>query len=115
MTTDELFWLGVGMAGQFLFSVRVLSQWWASEKQGKCVVPAMYWVFGLCGGICLLAYGCYRRDPVILLGQICGSMVSSRNLMFVFQERRVRGIKTPKSMSIGKLRPILSEVTRGTR
>lgn len=81
ITGHELFWLGVGLGGQLLFSLRVANQWWASERSGKCVVPMVYWIFGLCGGLCLIAYGCYRQDPVILIGQIFGSFVSYRNLI----------------------------------
>jgi len=77
----NFFWLGVGLGGQLLFSLRVAIQWWISERTGRCVVPTVYWVFGFCGGLCLLAYGWYRRDPVILVGQLFGSMVSIRNLM----------------------------------
>jgi len=94
----ELFWLGVGLGGQLLFSLRVATQWWISERSGKCVVPVVYWVFGLCGGLCLFAYGWYRRDPVILLGQLFGTLVSFRNLMLSRRDIAEKETRERKSL-----------------
>lgn len=86
MNSTELLWLAVGLGGQLLFALRVLIQWWTSEKAGRSVVPAAYWGLGLLGACCLLVYGCYRRDPVIILGQLFGSLVSCRNLVLLRRE-----------------------------
>lgn len=86
-TVNEYFWLGVGLGGQLLFGLRVANQWWISERAGKCVVPALYWSFGLSGGICLIAYGIYRLDPVILVGQLFGSVISYRNMVLSRSEK----------------------------
>lgn len=103
VSANELFWLGVGLGGQLLFSLRVATQWWISERSGKCVVPMVYWMFGLCGGVCLMAYGCYRRDPVILLGQLFGSLVSYRNLMLSLRDPVGNERGNRKSISNGEL------------
>ncbi|PYN82113.1 MAG: lipid A biosynthesis protein [Candidatus Rokuibacteriota bacterium] len=84
MTTDQL-WLAVGFLGQALFSARFLIQWIASERQGKSVVPRPFWYFSVGGGMTLLAYALYRRDPVFILGQAAGLFVYARNLYFIFR------------------------------
>ena len=85
MTTDQL-WLGVGFLGQAFFSARFLVQWIASERQGKSVVPLPFWYFSVGGGMILLAYALWRRDPVFILGQAAGLFVYARNLYFIFRD-----------------------------
>ena len=40
------------------------------------------------GGVLLLVYALYRRDPVFILGQAFGVLIYLRNLSFVLRERR---------------------------
>jgi lipid-A-disaccharide synthase-like uncharacterized protein len=82
MTVDHV-WLGVGLLGQALFTARFLVQWIASEKRKQSVVPIHFWYFSLGGGVTLLAYAIYRRDPVFILGQASGIFVYVRNLWFI--------------------------------
>ena len=82
MTADHI-WLGVGLLGQGLFSARFLVQWLASEKQKQSVVPTGFWYLSLGGGVTLLAYAIYRRDPVFILGQGSGLFIYLRNLWFI--------------------------------
>lgn len=83
----NLHWLIVGFLGQALFSLRFLVQWLASERRRRSVVPTAFWVFSLCGGITLLSYAIYRRDPVFIVGQAGGLLIYSRNLYFIYRER----------------------------
>ena len=85
MTTEHL-WLTIGLLGQALFSVRFLVQWIASERQRRSVVPRAFWYFSMGGGITLLAYAVYRRDPVFIIGQGAGLFVYARNLWFIHRE-----------------------------
>jgi lipid-A-disaccharide synthase-like uncharacterized protein len=85
MTTDQL-WLGVGFLGQAFFSARFLIQWIASERRGKSVVPRAFWYFSIGGGLTLLFYALWRRDPVFILGQGAGLFVYARNLYFVLRD-----------------------------
>ena len=55
-----------------LFTVRFLVQWIASERAGKSVVPVAFWFFSIGGGVLLLIYALYRRDPVFIAGQALG-------------------------------------------
>ena len=78
----------VGLVGQALFSARFLVQWIASERAGRSVIPVAFWFFSLGGGLVLLGYALYRRDPVFILGQALGSFIYVRNLMLIARERR---------------------------
>jgi lipid-A-disaccharide synthase-like uncharacterized protein len=85
MTTDQI-WLGIGFLGQAFFSARFLIQWIASERLRKSVVPRAFWYFSIGGGLTLLLYALWRRDPVFILGQGAGLFVYARNLYFVLRD-----------------------------
>ena len=81
--TGEQLWLTIGLLGQALFSARFLVQWIASERRRQSVVPPAFWYFSVGGGVTLLAYAIYRRDPVFIIGQSAGLFVYARNLWFI--------------------------------
>jgi len=83
----NLYWLIIGFLGQALFSMRFLVQWWASERARRSVVPLAFWLFSVAGGITLLSYAIYRRDPVFIVGQAGGLIIYTRNLYFIRRER----------------------------
>lgn len=76
-------WLVIGFAGQALFTARFLVQWLASERARKSIVPLAFWYFSLGGGLTLLAYALYKRDPVFIVGQATGTFIYLRNLYFI--------------------------------
>jgi lipid-A-disaccharide synthase-like uncharacterized protein len=80
----------LGAFGQALFASRFIVQWIASEMKGKSVIPLAFWYFSLGGGILLLAYAIYREEPVFIAGQLPGIVVYSRNLYFIFRDKRAR-------------------------
>ena len=82
MTTDHV-WLTIGLLGQACFSARFLVQWIASERRRRSVVPLAFWYFSIAGGLTMLAYAIYRRDPVFILGQSAGIVVYARNLWLI--------------------------------
>jgi len=47
------------------------------------VVPVAFWFFSIGGGVLLLIYALYRRDPVFIAGQALGLLVYIRNLYFI--------------------------------
>jgi len=81
-------WIGIGLAGQLLFFMRFLIQWIVSEKKKESVIPIAFWYFSLGGALILLAYAIHRRDPVFILGQSAGFLIYSRNLWFIYRNRR---------------------------
>ena len=81
-------WVLLGFVAQAFFTMRFLVQWLASEKAGKSVIPLAFWWFSIGGGLLLLFYAVYRRDPVFILGQGFGVFVYLRNLQFVLRARK---------------------------
>jgi lipid-A-disaccharide synthase-like uncharacterized protein len=77
----------VGYVAQFLFAMRFVVQWIASERAGRSVVPMAFWFFSIGGGLMLLGYAFYRRDPVFIIGQAFGVFVYLRNLQFMLRSR----------------------------
>ncbi|HWX05213.1 MAG TPA: lipid-A-disaccharide synthase N-terminal domain-containing protein [Bradyrhizobium sp.] len=82
------FWLAFGLIAQLAFAARFLVQWIASERAGKSVVPLAFWFFSIGGGLLLLIYALYRRDPVFIAGQALGLVVYFRNLYFIIVNGR---------------------------
>jgi lipid-A-disaccharide synthase-like uncharacterized protein len=83
-------WLALGFFAQAMFTARFLVQWIASERAGKSVIPIAFWFFSIGGGLLLLVYALYRRDPVFIAGQAFGVFVYGRNLYFELRDRRRR-------------------------
>jgi lipid-A-disaccharide synthase-like uncharacterized protein len=85
---SENLWLAFGFLGQALFSARFVVQWIASERARRSIIPTAFWLFSLGGGVTLLVYAIYRRDPVFIAGQAGGLVIYLRNLSFIRAERR---------------------------
>jgi lipid-A-disaccharide synthase-like uncharacterized protein len=49
------------------------------------VIPRSFWFLSLAGGLVLLLYSLYRRDPVFIAGQATGLFIYSRNLWFIYR------------------------------
>jgi lipid-A-disaccharide synthase-like uncharacterized protein len=80
----EMAWIALGVTGQLMFSARWILQWLASEKVRASVVPSTFWYLSLCGGLMVLAYGLYRMEIVLILGQL-GVLVYARNIYFLLK------------------------------
>src|SRR5215813_9902140 len=89
--TEENIWILIGFAGQALFMSRFLVQWLASERAGRSVVPVMFWYFSVGGGVVLLVYALYKKDPVFISGQALGLIVYARNLWLIYAEKAAAG------------------------
>ncbi|MDD5195470.1 MAG: lipid-A-disaccharide synthase N-terminal domain-containing protein [Candidatus Omnitrophica bacterium] len=87
LSAIELAWLIVGFSGQALFFLRFFFQWVASEKKKESVIPLSFWYFSIGGGLILLAYSIYRRDPVFIAGQALGVFIYARNLYFIHRKK----------------------------
>ena len=83
----DALWLTVGVLGQLMFTARFLVQWWASEKAGRSVVPVTFWYFSILGSLIVLAYGIHKLEPVIIIGQLPGTVIYARNLWLIRKER----------------------------
>ena len=85
--SSHTLWLAIGFLGQALFGARFVVQWLSSERQRKSVMPLAFWYFSLGGGVILLAYAIWRRDPVFIAGQGAGLAIYGRNLFFIWRDK----------------------------
>lgn len=85
ISTIELVFLTIGFVGQGLFASRFIVQWIYSEKIGKSSIPVIFWYLSIFGGVGLLIYAIFRKDPVIILGQTFGIFVYLRNLILIYK------------------------------
>lgn len=69
-----------GSAGQIIFTLRFIYQWWYSRKRGESLLPAGFWIISLIGSAIIVSYGIIRHDPVLILGQSTGFLSYTRNL-----------------------------------
>ena len=83
-STTGIFWVGVGLLGQVLFTGRMIVQWIASEKEKRSVVPTSFWWMSLGGATMLIVYFIWRVDIVGVIGQSTGWFIYVRNLWFVY-------------------------------
>ncbi|MFG1212223.1 lipid-A-disaccharide synthase N-terminal domain-containing protein [Xanthobacter sp. 126] len=81
-------WVALGLVAQFMFTMRFVVQWIASERAQRSVIPFAFWTFSLGGGSLLLVYAIYRKDPVFIAGQALSTFIYIRNLQFALRERR---------------------------
>ena len=87
LSSYELLFLVIGFTGQGLFASRFIIQWLYSEKIGKSSIPIAFWYLSISGGIGLLTYAIFRKDPVIIIGQLFGLLIYLRNLFLIYKKQ----------------------------
>jgi len=70
-----------GSIGQILFTFRFVYQWVYSERMKESNLPLGFWILSLTGSFMILSYAIFRKDPVLLLGQLFGFIIYTRNIM----------------------------------
>jgi len=70
-----------GSAGQIVFTVRFIYQWYYSYRRHCSLLPVGFWVISLVGSGIIVSYGIMRLDPVLILGQSAGFIAYSRNIL----------------------------------
>ena len=88
LSNTEVIFLIIGFIGQGLFASRFIYQWIYSERKGKSSIPIGFWYLSILGGIGLLIYAIFRKDPVIILGQSFGVLIYLRNLYLIRQSNQ---------------------------
>jgi lipid-A-disaccharide synthase-like uncharacterized protein len=73
------FWVLWGLAAQGFFFLRLIIQWFRSEKEKRTIVPLSFWWLGIAGAIMLFVYAMVRRDIVFILTSILQLIIYSRN------------------------------------
>ena len=87
LSNIELLFLIIGFLGQGLFASRFIVQWLYSEKKGESVIPIAFWYLSIFGGLGLLTYAVFRKDPVIITGQLFGLIIYIRNLILIYKKK----------------------------
>ena len=88
LSNIEIFFLCIGFLGQGVFASRFIVQWIYSEKKGESYIPIIFWYLSIIGGIGLLTYAIFRKDPVIILGQTFGIFIYLRNLILIYNIKK---------------------------
>jgi lipid-A-disaccharide synthase-like uncharacterized protein len=86
----ELVWVTFGFAAQSMFFMRFVIQWIASERVKRSIVPEAFWYFSFAGGFMLFVYAVHRADPVIMVGQLTGLVIYSRNIWLIWYNKRLQ-------------------------
>ncbi len=76
-----------GSLGQVVFTLRFVVQWLESEKRNQSVLSNAFWGISLVGSIMILSYAFLRKDPVLLIGQLTGSILYTRNLILAHRHK----------------------------
>ena len=87
LSNIEIVFLVIGFLGQGLFASRFIVQWIYSEKKGESYIPIVFWYLSIFGGLGLLTYAIFRKDPVIILGQSFGIIIYLRNLFLIYKKK----------------------------
>ena len=84
----EIIFFLIGFLGQGIFASRFVVQWIYSEKKGESSIPIIFWYLSIFGGMSLLTYAIFRKDPVIILGQTFGIFIYLRNLILIYKKAK---------------------------
>ena len=79
-----------GSAGQIIFTFRFVYQWIYSVRRKESVLPLGFWIISLAGSSVIIAYGIFRSDPVLILGQSFGFVAYTRNLIIGIRAKRLK-------------------------
>jgi lipid-A-disaccharide synthase-like uncharacterized protein len=79
-----LLWLGI--VSQVVFTLRFVYQWIFSEYKKKSSFPLGFWLLSLIGSILILVYAINRKDPVLFIGHLFGSIIYIRNLIILHKQ-----------------------------
>lgn len=84
---DVPLWLLLfGSAGQILFTLRFVYQWFYSNHKGESELPSGFWLISLAGSLSIVSYGLLRHDIVLIIGQSFGFVAYIRNLILIKNE-----------------------------
>ncbi len=90
-----------GLAGQAIFMMRFVVQWYVSERRGRSHVPISFWYLSFAGGSMLLIYGIMQKELVIIAGQAPGLAIYARNLWLI-QTRTARLRERARAFEAGR-------------
>lgn len=71
----------LGSIAQVIFTLRFIYQWIYSERIKKSVLPLGFWLLSLAGSTLIVIYAVLRKDPVLFVGHLMGSVIYFRNII----------------------------------
>ena len=74
------FWGVVGVCGGFVFSIRFVIQWIASERARKSIIPFGFWECSVLGSVLVLAHFIYEKDLTGILQSALPLPIYLRNV-----------------------------------
>jgi len=77
---EHILIIAIGLLAQVLFFIRIIAQWFKSEKEGEVLSPVIFWQISLVASILMLTYGILRHDFAIVVGQLLVYLIYIRNL-----------------------------------
>ena len=90
LSFTEILFLCIVFVGQGIFASRFIVQWIYSEKKGESTIPILFWYLSILGGVSLLVYAIFRKDPVIISGQLFGILIYTRNLILIKRKKNIK-------------------------
>jgi lipid-A-disaccharide synthase-like uncharacterized protein len=81
-----------GSLGQAVFTFRFLYQWYYSELSKRSVLPLGFWIISTAGSVIIISYALFRSDPVLLIGQIFGFGIYTRNIYIYFRSTALNAV-----------------------
>ncbi|HSI82985.1 MAG: lipid-A-disaccharide synthase N-terminal domain-containing protein [Candidatus Methylacidiphilales bacterium] len=85
---DSYWWTIFGLAGNLMFSLRFVVQWWMSEKTGEIVIPPAFWYLSFFGSVVNLIYAFHLDKLPLILGFIFLPFINYRNLRMMWRKQR---------------------------
>ena len=79
----------LGLAGMGIYGLRLLIQWYMSEKSKRVESPGIYWVLSSIGAVVLYLYGWLRKDFSIIFGESVGYYIYMWNISILGLYKRV--------------------------
>lgn len=76
------------------FTFRFIVQWIHAEATKQSVLSGGFWVIGVVGSGMIAIHAAFRRDPVLLVANLGGCVISARNLAL---GARARGRRAPRT------------------
>ena len=70
----------LGFTGMGIYGLRILIQWYLSEKSHVVESPGIYWVLSSIGAVILYIYGWLRKDFSIIFGESVGYYIYMWNI-----------------------------------
>lgn len=87
---DSPIWVYLlGFAGMGIYGLRLLIQWYLSEKSHQVESPGIYWVLSSIGAVVLYIYGWLRKDFSIIFGESVGYYIYMWNISVMGLYKRV--------------------------